>query len=138
MDRFRHWARLPEIYQVRASGDGLWAFWTAKGDQAADVFCAPVAGGLPAQLTFGVDHHEIRDVSDDGMQLILAQSRNGSEHDHLLLLDRRLGNRLRLLTPKQETHSLYGGAFFEGGVVFMTDHDYACLLYTSPSPRDRG
>ncbi len=125
MDRFRHWARLPEIYQVRASGDGLWAFWTAKGDQAADVFCAPVAGGLPAQLTFGVDHHEIRDVSDDGMQLILAQSRNGSEHDHLLLLDRRLGNRLRLLTPKQETHSLYGGAFFEGGVVFMTDHDYA-------------
>lgn len=121
----RKWARLPELYQVRASGDGVWGFWTGKGDHGADVFCAPVAGGLPEQLTFGTDHHEIRDVSDDGMQLILGQSRNGSEHDHLLLLDRRLGNKLRLLTPKQESHFLYGGAFFDGGVVFLADHDYA-------------
>lgn len=123
----RTWARLPEIYQVRASGDGSWAFWTGKGDHGADVFCAPVAGGLPEQLTFGVDHHDIRDVSADGMRLILGQSRNGSEHDHLLLLDRTLGNRLRLLTPKQEDHFLYGGVFTPDGtgVVFLTDHDYA-------------
>jgi len=125
----RTWARRPEVWQVLASGDGAWAFWTGKGDHGVDVFCAPLKGGHPEQLTFGPDHHDIRDVSADGMRLILGQSRNGSGHDHLLLLDRTLGNRLRLLTPKQERHHLRGGVFVPGGVIFASDENGAPTLW---------
>ena len=125
----RAWAALPQFSNVRASGDGVWAFWCGAGSgEIEDVFAAPLQQpGQPEQLTFGTDHHQIRDVSPDGQRLILAQSRNASEHDHLLLLDRRTGNRLHLLTPKQDNHYLYGGELTRDGkaVIFVADYDYA-------------
>lgn len=125
----RAWASLPQILQVRASADGAWAFWCAMGgSEVADVYCAPLGGtGMVEQLTFGTDHHQIRDVSSDGQLLILAQSRHGDEHDHLLALDRRVGNRLHLLTPKQDSHFLSGGSLTRDGrsVIFLADYDYA-------------
>ena len=96
------------------------------GDEVEEVFAVPTDGSSgPVQLTFGVDHVAIRDVSQDGMVLVLAQSDNASEHDHLMLLDRRVGNRLRLLTPKQDSHYVYGGRLTrDGGVLFVADYDY--------------
>ncbi len=122
----RDWAALPQISNVFASGDGVWAFYCAMGQEVDEVFAVPVDGATgPVQLTFGVDHHQIRDVSQDGMVLVLAQSTNASEHDHLMLLDRRVGNRLRLLTPKQDDHFVYGGRLTrDGGVLFVADFDY--------------
>lgn len=125
----RAWASLPQISHPFASADGAWAFWCGSGaGEVEDVFCAPLqASGPVEQLTFGTDHHQIRDVSPDGQVLILAQSRHASEHDHLLMLDRRVGNRLRLLTPKQDNHYLYGGALTRDGaaVIYVADFDYA-------------
>ena len=123
----REWAALPQISGVHASVDGRWAFFCAAGPCEVDeVFAVPTDGSTgPVQLTFGVDHHQIRDVSHDGMLLVLAQSVSASEHDHLMLLDRRVGNRLRLLTPKQDSHYLYGGRLTrDGGILFVADHDY--------------
>src|SRR5690349_21446070 len=90
------WAALPQISNIHASADGRWAFFCQSGPHEVDeVYAVPTDGGAaPEQLTFGTDHHLIRDVSADGMVLVLAQSRHASEHDHLLLLDRRAGNRL--------------------------------------------
>ena len=130
----RAWAGLPQISNVHASGDGSWAFWCSAGTgEIEDVFAAPLnAAGLPEQLTFGTDHHQIRDVSADGQTLILAQSRHASDHDHLLLLDRRCGNRLHLLTPKQDSHYLFGGELTRDGraVIFVADYDYATQSVT--------
>lgn len=122
----RDWAALPQLSSIRASGDGRWAFFCAMGDEVDEVFAVPTDGALPPErLTFGTDHHAIRDVSDDGMLLVLAQSTHASEHDHLLLLDRRVGNRLRLLTPKQDSHYVYGGRLTrDGGVIFVADYDH--------------
>lgn len=123
------WAALPQISGVHASGDGAWGFWCASGlGEVADVFCAPLSKpGVMEQLTFGTDHFQIRDVSADGQVLILSQSRHASEHDHLLLLDRRAGNRLHLLTPKQDDHFVYGGALTRDGtaVIYVSDFNYA-------------
>ena len=123
----RDWAALPQLSQIHASGDGRWAFFCASGlTEVDEVFAVPTDGATgPVQLTFGTDHHLIRDVSHDGMLLVLAQSDSASEHDHLMLLDRRVGNRLRLLTPKQGSHYVYGGRLTrDGGVIFVTDYDY--------------
>ena len=123
----REWAALPQVSNVHASGDGRWAFYCASGlSEVDEVFAVPTDGSAPpVQLTFGVDHHLIRDVSKDGMLLVLAQSHHASEHDHLLLLDRRAGDRLHLLTPKQDSHYVYGGALTrDGGVLFVADYDY--------------
>ncbi|MGV8986140.1 MAG: S9 family peptidase [Cypionkella sp.] len=125
----RAWAALPQVSHLRASGDGAWAFWCGSGlGEVEDVFASPLNHPGPVeQLTYGADHHQIRDVSPDGQMLILAQSRYASEHDHLLLLDRRAGNRLHLLTPKQDNHYLFGGELTRDGkaVLFVTDFDYA-------------
>lgn len=121
------WAHWNARSEAAASGDGRWAFWTAQGDQARDVFCAPVAGGLVENLTFGTEDHQIRWVSHDGMQLVLAQDRGGSGCDHLLLLDRRRGNRLRLLTPKQDRHRLWGGEVLDGRLIHTSDEDGSAL-----------
>lgn len=124
----RAWAALPQVSDLRACADGAWAFWCGSGPgEVADVFAAPLAApGRVEQLTFGTDHFQIRDVSADGQVLILAQARHASGHDHLLLLDRRVGNRLRLLTPKQDSHRLSGGSLTRDGkaVLFVTNFDY--------------
>ncbi len=124
----RAWAALPQISNVHASADGAWAFWCGAGaGDIEDVFATTLGKpGAVEQLTFGTDHHHIRDVSSDGQVLILAQSRHACEHDHLLMLDRRVGNRLHLLTPKQDNHYLYGGELTRDGkaVIFVADFDY--------------
>lgn len=133
------WASLPQIRGVHASADGRWAFWSGMGmGEVADVFCAPVEEGSPAlaeQLTFASEPCEIRDVSADGQVLILAQSRQGGGQGHLLLMDRRIGNRLRLLTPKQDSHHVLGGALTPDGkaLIFMADYDYASQTQVAES-----
>ncbi|MCB2109666.1 MAG: S9 family peptidase [Defluviimonas sp.] len=122
----RLWAALPQISHVHASGDGRWAFWCWAGvTETEEVWCVPTDGsGRPERLTRGQDHFLIRDVSLDGMRLILAQSEHACEHDHLLLLDRRDGS-LRQLTPTQRSHYIFGGRFTadEAAVVFASDLD---------------
>ena len=143
----RDWAALPQIANVHASGDGKWASFTAMGDEVEEVWAVPSDGSAPpVQLTWGTDHHVIRDVSHDGMLLVLAQSHNASEHDHLMTLDRRVGDKLRLLTPKQSSHYVYGGRLTrDGGVIFVADYDYhageviegACVWWQSLATGER-
>ena len=124
----REWAALPQISSIHASGDGRWAFFCMSGANEVDeVFVVPTDGSTPpVQLTWGGDHHVIRDVSQDGSFLVLAQSRHASEHDHLMILDRRLSGKLRLLTPKQDSHYVYGGQLTrdQRAVIFVADYDY--------------
>jgi dienelactone hydrolase len=121
------WAALPQISDVRASADGRMAFWVWAGfAEAAQLYCAPCDGSLPPrQLTFEAGHVSIRDVSADGSRLILAQSVNACEHDHLLLMEVATGALTRL-TPVQRDHYLYGGTFTADGaaVIFIADFDY--------------
>ncbi len=121
------WASVPQLTHIRASADGRWAFWCWSGvTETEEVWCAPTDGSAPPQrLTHGQDHFLIRDVSPDGARLILAQSHNASEHDHLLLLDRATGA-LTQLTPAQSDHYVYGGVFSPDGadVIFIADYDY--------------
>lgn len=128
-DLARAWAALPQITNVHASGDGRWAFWCWAGPSETDeVWCVPTDGSAPPErLTQGIDHFLIRDVSQDGQRLILAQSRNACERDHLLLLDRADGNSLRALTPPQQTHYVYGGVLSEDAATlyFVANYDYA-------------
>ena len=122
------WAALPQVSHVHASGDGKWVLFCASGlNEIDEVFAVPADGTAPpVQLTFGLDHHQIRDVSHDGMVLVVAQSKHASEHDHLMMLDRRVGNKLRLLTPKQDSHYVYGGRLTRDGqaMIFVADYDY--------------
>lgn len=121
------WAALPQISNIHASADGKWAFYCAPGlNEIDDVYAVATDGSAaPEQLTFGQDHHLIRDVSPDGMRLILAQSKYSCEHDHLMLLDRAT-NSLTMLTPEQDSHYVFGGRFTKDGraVVFCADYDY--------------
>ena len=121
------WAALPQLSNIHASADGAWAFWCWAGlSETENVWCAPVDGTAPpAQLTIGQDHFHIRDVSPDGSRLLLAQSLNANEHDHLLLLNRASGA-LAQLTPTQDTHYVYGGCFSADGreIFFLADFDY--------------
>ena len=128
------WAALPQLSNIHASADGKWGFFCQSGlNEIADIYALALTGqavtgqAVPEQLTYGTDHHLIRDVSPDGRRLIVAQSVHANEHDHLMLLDRDVGNRLRLLTPKQDSHYVYGGVFSPdgGSVLFVTDYDYA-------------
>ena len=127
-DLARHWAALPQISNVHASGDGRWAFFCRAGlNETEEVWCAPTDGSAPPErLTQGSDHFLIRDVSHDGARLILAQSKDACERDRLILLDRAAGNRLTDLTPAQETHYVYGGALSRDGasVYFVANYDY--------------
>lgn len=133
-DLARAWAALPQITNVHASGDGRWAFWCWAGPtDTEEVWCAPTDASAPPQrLTQGADHFLIRDVSHDGSKLILAQSRNASERDHLLLLDRAAGNLLRPLTPPQDSHYVYGGVLSPDAatVYFVANFDYAAQQTT--------
>ena len=122
------WAACPQLSNIHASADGSWAFWCWQGMADTDeVWGAPLDGSAPPrQLTHGQDHFLIRDVSPDGARLLLAQSVNACEHDHLLLLDRDSGA-LTQLTPTQSSHYVYGGCFSSDGtkVFFQADIDYA-------------
>lgn len=122
------WASVPQLSNIHASADGKWAFWCLAGpDETENVWCASLDGSVPPlRLTDGQDHYLIRDVAPDGSRLLLAQSLNANEHDHLLLLDRKTGT-LRQLTPTQDTHYVYGGAFSadQSAIYFLADHDYA-------------
>ncbi len=159
----RHWAALPEIETLRASGDGLWAFWAWSGlSEVAEIWCAPTDGSAPpvALTEASRDHLSIRDVSHDGQRLILARSPDSCEHDQLLLLDRGTGNALTALTPLQRDHYVYGGAFSPDGrsISYISDFDDAAgavvagsllyrhdlasgartILYRSPDPFGAG
>ena len=127
-DLAKEWAALPQISHVHASGDGKLAFFCMSGlNDVEEVYAVATDGGSPpVQQTWGVDHHQIRDVSHNGDLVVLAQSHNACEHDHLMLLDRRVGNRLRLLTPKQDTHYVFGGQLTRDAqaVIFVADYDY--------------
>ena len=123
-----HWAALPNFTSFRTSADGAWAFFTCGGlTEVDELYAVPTDARHPAQrLTFSTDHLSLRDVSPDGQRLILAQSRNANEHDHLLLLD-RTSNTLTQLTPTQDSHYLYGGSLTRDGraVIFTANFDYA-------------
>jgi dipeptidyl aminopeptidase/acylaminoacyl peptidase len=127
-DQAALWAAVPQLSNIRASADGTWAFWCLSGvTETENVWCAPLAGSAPPRrLTDGRDHYTIRDVAPDGSRLLLAQSVNANEHDHLLLLDRATGA-LTQITPTQDTHYVYGGAFSadQRTVFFLADFDYA-------------
>jgi len=127
------WSELPQLSHIYASADGLWAFWCWAGvTETEQVWCSRTDGSTaPEQVTFGTDHFAIRAVSPDGQRLILAQSRNANEHDHLVLLDRATG--LTRLTPVQDSHYLYGGSFTADGaaVVFIADYDYEHSVTTA-------
>ena len=122
------WAAVPQIENIHASADGTWAFWTLAGPtETEEVWCAAIDGSAPPErLTHGTDHFDIRDVSADGARLLLSQSVNANEHDHLLLLDRHTG-RLTQLTPRQDSHYVYGGCLSPDGrtVYFLANYDYA-------------
>lgn len=121
------WASVPQLSNIHASADGRWAFWCMAGrDETENVWCAPLDGSAPPQrLTDGQDHYLIRDVTPDGSRLLLAQSLNANEHDHLLLLDHPSGA-LTQLTPTQDSHYVYGGTFSADGteIFFLADFDY--------------
>ncbi|WP_137112660.1 prolyl oligopeptidase family serine peptidase [Rhodobacter sp. SY28-1] len=121
------WAAVPQLSNIHASADGKWAFWCMSGvSETENVWCAPLDGSAPPRmLTNGQDHYLIRDVAPDGSRLVLAQSLNANEHDHLLLLDRETGA-LTQITPTQDTHYVYGGALSKDGaaIFFLADYDY--------------
>ncbi len=127
-DLAKQWASVPRIYTVKTSGDGKWLFWSWEAlHETAEIYAVLASGlGVPERLTFGVDHYYLRDVNFDGSQLIADQSKNGSEHDQLLLLDRGNGNALTALTPVQSNHYVYGGRFGPGAdwLIFIADFDY--------------
>ena len=131
----KDWAHLPQITNIHASADGVWAFWCWAGvTETEEVWCTRTDGSTsPERLTQGSDHFLIRDVSPDGMRLILAQSRNANEHDHLFLLDRAGGNSLTQLTAEQSTHYLFGGTFTPAGsgIIFIANHDYEHSVTTA-------
>ncbi|MFN4193741.1 MAG: prolyl oligopeptidase family serine peptidase [Tabrizicola sp.] len=122
------WASVPQLSNIHASADGAWAFWCMAGpNETENVWCAPLDGSAPPRmLTEGQDHYLIRDVAPDGSRLVLAQSPNANEHDHLLILDRETCA-LEQITPAQDTHYVYGGALSKDGdaVFFLADYDFA-------------
>lgn len=122
------WAALPQIETLRASGNGVWAFWSWSGlTEVAEIWCAPTDGtAAPMELTMNsADHWTIRDVSHDGRRLILAHSPDSCEHDQLVLLDRDRHNSLTPLTPLQRDHYVYGGTFSPDGtsISYISDFD---------------
>jgi dipeptidyl aminopeptidase/acylaminoacyl peptidase len=110
------WARHPELWEPKLSKDGRWASWTWTGPtEAGNVWLAPTDGSAqPRRVTDEADHIYVRSFSPDSKRLLLAQSEGSSEHDHLILLDLASGAR-RLLTPKQDDHYVFGGAFTPDG-----------------------
>ena len=120
----RDWARDPILWEPKLSKDGRWAAWTWTGPtEAGNVWVAPSDGSAPPRrVTDESDHVYVRSFSPDSGRLLLAQSEGSSEHDHLILLDLNGGAR-RLLTPKQDDHYVFGGAFtpllFDIGVYLV-------------------
>ena len=126
-DLAKLWAAVPQLENIHASADGQWAFWTMAGPtETEEVWAAPIDGSAPpARLTHGHHHFDIRDVTPDGSRLLLSQSINANEHDHLLLLTRASGS-LTQLTATQDSYYVYGGCFSADGaaIYFLADYDY--------------
>ena len=122
------WSSVPQISSVHTSMDGNWVFWCWSGlNEVDEVYVVATSGDSePKRLTASNDHVSIRGVSADGNCLILAQSINANEHDHLLLLDRNASNSLSQLTPTQASHYVYGGVFTadETAIIFTANFDY--------------
>jgi len=110
------WARHPEFWEPTLSKDGRWAAWTWTGaTEAGNVWLAPTDGSAPPRrVTDELDHIYVRAFSPDSRRLLLAQSEGSSEHEHLILLDLNSGTQ-RLVTPKQDDHYVFGGAFTPDG-----------------------
>jgi dipeptidyl aminopeptidase/acylaminoacyl peptidase len=126
--RAHDWARDPILWEPKLSKDGRWAAWTWTGPtEAGNVWLAPTDGSTPPRrVTDEADHIYVRSFSPDARRLLLAQSPGSSEHDHLILLDLESGAQ-RLLTPRQDDHYVFGGAFTPDGrsVVYVASWDDA-------------
>ncbi len=88
---------------------------------------SPTDGSAPPRrVTDEADHIYVRSFSPDGNRLLLAQSDGSSEHDHLILLDLESGEQ-RLLTPRQDDHYVFGGAFTPdgGSILYAASWDDA-------------
>lgn len=124
----RSWARFPQFWEPRASHDGRWVAWTWTGvTEVGNVWIAPSDGSAaPMRLTDEPDHTYVRSFSHDNRLILLAQSEGSSEHDHLILLDRESGAK-RLLTPKQNDHYVFGGAFTkdDSHILYVASYDDA-------------
>jgi dipeptidyl aminopeptidase/acylaminoacyl peptidase len=122
------WARVPDFWEMHLSKDGNWAAWTWTGvTEAGNVWVAPTDGSAaPRRVTNELDHIYVRSFSPDSKRLLLAQSEGSSEHDHLFLLDLASGEQ-RLLTPRQDDHYIYGGAFTSdgGSILYAASWDDA-------------
>ena len=117
ISRLAHdWARIPDFWEMHVSKDGNWAAWTWTGaTEAGNVWVSPTDGSAPPRrVTNEPDHIYVRSFSPDSRRLLLAQSEGSSEHDHLILLDRQSGEQ-HLLTPRQDDHYIFGGAFTPDG-----------------------
>jgi dipeptidyl aminopeptidase/acylaminoacyl peptidase len=124
----RIWARYPNFWEPKLSPDGHWLAWTWIGvTEIGNVWIAPTDGSAaPARVTEEADHTYVRAFSRDGRMLLLAQSRGASERDHLILFD-RASNTRSLLTPPQDDHYVFGGAFTPDGrhVLYAASYDDA-------------
>ncbi len=125
-DLARDWARYPQFWEPKVSRDGSWVAWTWTGvTEIGNVWLAPTDGSLPPRrLTDEPDHTYVRAFFRDGGRMLLGQSQGASEHDHLILLDHRSGER-RLVTPPQDNHYVFGGAFTPDGryILYTASHD---------------
>ena len=121
----RDWARYPVLWDTKVSKDGRWLAWTWTGPtEAGNVWLAPTDGSAPPRrITDEPDHTYVRCFSPDGKQVLLAQSEGSSEHDHLILLDLANGAQ-RLVTPKQDDHYVFGGAFLPDGKSILHTSSY--------------
>jgi dipeptidyl aminopeptidase/acylaminoacyl peptidase len=110
------WACAPEFWEPKLSKDGRWAAWTWTGPtEAGNVWLAPTDGSAPPRrVTDEPDHTYVRDFSPDSQKLLLAQSEDSSEHEHLILLDLKSGARQEL-TPRQDDHYIFGGTLTPDG-----------------------
>jgi dipeptidyl aminopeptidase/acylaminoacyl peptidase len=124
----RDWARAPILWEPKLSKDGRWAAWTWTGPtEAGNVWLAPTDGSAaPCRVTDEADHTYVRAFPPDGRRLLLAQSEGSSEHDHLILLDLET-ERQHLVTPRQDDHYVFGGAFTPDGasIVYAASWDHA-------------
>lgn len=124
----RLWARYPISWEPKVSKDGKWLAWTWTGaTETGNVWLAPTDGSQPPRrLTDEREHTYVRSFSPDGRQLLLAQSEGASEHDQLILLDIESGLH-RAVTPKQDDHYVYGGAFLPDGasILYVASYDDA-------------
>ena len=107
-----------------------------QAEEAAKPSVAPVAG---FDLTFSVPKSvsTLWAVSDAGTQALIAQAHQAAMQDVLLLIERDVAmTRVGAAGPRGAVAQVE----IRGLIAAAYDHydSRSCLLYTSPSPRDRG